>query len=228
MGSPPPTPKKTPSLRERKHAQTKLALLTTAIEKLKKKPLNEISVKEICDDIPVSEVTFYNYYPTKADLIHYYLNIWYVDVMHHLAKKEGKDAGLAAIEDFFAYNAKRMQEHPLLVREIIVKISAGDKPPCPGKLSQAELEQAFPDEKDITDSGFKDLPDIFRPYLKNAIEAGELPKKTDQELVLNVLATMFMGLLLTFPVAKGKNLATLYKQHLDLLWAGIRSRGNTQ
>ncbi len=220
-----PTDTCRPTLRERKHAQTKLALLRSAIEKLKEKPLDEITVKEICNELPVSEVTFYNYYPTKQDLIHFHLKLWSVEVTHHLTSECGPDAGLSAIEAFFAFNAERMQEHPTLVREIITKIARADNPPSLGAITKAELEHAFPDEPAMKDTGFTELPDILRPYVANAIHRGELPKNTDQELVLNLLCTMFMGLLLTFPVAKGKNLADLYRQQLDLLWAGIRSRG---
>ncbi|MFH1722231.1 MAG: TetR/AcrR family transcriptional regulator [Candidatus Altiarchaeota archaeon] len=213
-----------PSLRERKQAQTKLTLLKIAIEKLKEKPLDHISVKEICDEVPVSEVTFYNYYPTKQDLLIFYLKLWSVEIIHNLKNKCGKDSGLQAIETFFTYNAKRMQENPILVKEIIVKISGGEEPPCFGSLTQAELEYAFPNEKGIKDESFREISDIFQPYLKNAVKKGELPKETNQELVLNVLSTMFLGLLLTFPVAKGKNLSTLYKKHLSLLWAGLKAQ----
>ena len=48
------------SLRERKYAQTKVALARAARKRMRNNRLDEISVKELCETIPISEVTFYN------------------------------------------------------------------------------------------------------------------------------------------------------------------------
>ena len=71
-------------LRERKYAQTKIALATAVIDRLKEKRLNDISVKELCDTIPISEVTFYHYFSRKTDIFVYLLKVWHLHMEWHL------------------------------------------------------------------------------------------------------------------------------------------------
>ena len=57
-------------LREKKHAQTKLAILTEFITHLESgKPIDELSNKEICNRVNISEATFYNYFPQKKEIL---------------------------------------------------------------------------------------------------------------------------------------------------------------
>lgn len=57
------------SLREKKYAKTKLALLDAATERIGEKTFDAISVKELCEQAEVSEATFFNYFPKKQDLL---------------------------------------------------------------------------------------------------------------------------------------------------------------
>ena len=49
-------------LRERKSAKLKLGLAETLVELLEQRPLEEISVRELCEAHEISEATFFNYY----------------------------------------------------------------------------------------------------------------------------------------------------------------------
>src|SRR5215210_4290457 len=82
------------SLRERKFAKTKLALLRAAVTRLEQKRLSEITVKELCEHVQVSEATFFNYFPRKDDLLHYFTRIWTLEVLLHARQAAGADAGL--------------------------------------------------------------------------------------------------------------------------------------
>ena len=71
--------------RDRKLAQTRLALLTALRERLAERPLEEINVRELAEAADVSEATFYNHFPTKTDLAIYFVQLWSVDTGWHTA-----------------------------------------------------------------------------------------------------------------------------------------------
>ena len=75
------------SLRDRKFAETKISLLNSFIDMLNKRPMEDISVKELCESIPVSDVTFFNYYPHKNELLVYYTQLWSIEVEYYSSKK---------------------------------------------------------------------------------------------------------------------------------------------
>ena len=50
------------SLRERKYAKTKISLANAFMERLKTKRFSDIAIKEVCENVEVSEGTFYNYF----------------------------------------------------------------------------------------------------------------------------------------------------------------------
>jgi hypothetical protein len=70
-------------LRQRKYARTKLALMNAALERLKDKSLEEISVRELCEEAEVSEATFFNYFPSKTDLLVYFVQLWTIEAGWH-------------------------------------------------------------------------------------------------------------------------------------------------
>ncbi|HRE26019.1 MAG TPA: TetR family transcriptional regulator [Anaerolineales bacterium] len=66
-------------LRERKYAATKAALTRAVAVRLKQQSLEEIAVKEICAEAQVSEATFFNYFPTKAAVVGYRVQLWSIE-----------------------------------------------------------------------------------------------------------------------------------------------------
>ncbi|WP_426508957.1 TetR family transcriptional regulator [Dactylosporangium sp. McL0621] len=57
------------TLRERKKAQTRLALWNAAIELFVEHGFDNVSVAQIAAAADVSKMTFFNYYPSKEDLV---------------------------------------------------------------------------------------------------------------------------------------------------------------
>src|SRR5688572_15292458 len=86
------------SLRERKFARTKLALMQAALERMRTKKLDEVPVKELCDEVQVSEATFFNYFPKKSDLLHYLIKVWTIEVAWQAKTTVGEECGLSFIE----------------------------------------------------------------------------------------------------------------------------------
>ncbi|NLE65671.1 MAG: TetR/AcrR family transcriptional regulator, partial [Elusimicrobia bacterium] len=62
------------SLREKKFVKTKVSLMQEFMKRLKSTRFSEISIKEVCETVEVSESTFYNYFPQKVDVVCYFKN----------------------------------------------------------------------------------------------------------------------------------------------------------
>ncbi|MEB2311165.1 MAG: TetR/AcrR family transcriptional regulator [Sorangiineae bacterium] len=217
-----------PTLRERKFARTKLALLSTAVERLKEKPLSEITVKELCESVRVSEATFFNYFKKKDDLLHYFIQIWTLDVTLRAREAVGSSAGLAFVEQVFDLTAQHLAEHPRMMQEIIGHMALEPRPaPCTREcegITLAECLQAFP-----TVDCVESLPDIrlenlWKPHLERAVELGELPVTLQLDQALLALVSTFFGVPLWLCSGAPERVRTAYREQLDLIWAGLRAR----
>jgi len=90
--------KKEYSLRERKHAKTKIAIMDAFIKRLEKTRFDDISVRQICKDVDVSEGTFFNYFPEKIDIINYYMHLEFLQVVWKARKDVPEGAYVALID----------------------------------------------------------------------------------------------------------------------------------
>jgi AcrR family transcriptional regulator len=215
------------SLRERKFAKTKLALLQAALDRLKCKRLSEVTVKELCEEVQVSEATFFNYFPKKDDLLHYFIQIWTLEVLVYAREAAGAEAGLAFVEHVFDFTGRRLAEHPRLMLEIISHMAVDPHPSgCAGSskvLSLAERLQALPDCEDLECLNELKLPELFRPPLERAVLLGELPPSLDVEAAVFGLLSIFFGVPLLLGCREPQRIPVIYEQQLRLLWAGLRA-----
>lgn len=212
------------SLRERKHAQTKVALVQAVMEQLKEKRLKDISVKEVCETIPISEVTFYNYFPKKTDVLLYIIQLWAIEIGWYLQKWESEKSNLEIIEAFFEHVASQIGRHPQVLNEAMGAFVQKREEPCFEDISVAEKLLAFPKLPGIeTIQPPKKSPKdrILEPYIQKAIELGELPKTTDLEIMTNILASMLIGGLMRTRDIEPIQLKATYQTMLRLLWKGL-------
>jgi AcrR family transcriptional regulator len=215
-----------PSLRERKFAKTKLALLRAAVERLRSKSLDQVTVKELCEEAEVSEATFFNYFPKKDDLLHYFIQLWTVRVMLTAEQEAGTDAGLAYIEQVFDATGRELEAHPRIMLEIIGQMAL-EPPPAKcvqrwGELTVAEKRQAFPELEGACGCAERGLPDIFRPALERAVQHGELPAEVDLDAALVALLSTFFGVPLWMGQEEPDRIRSAYRRQLQLIWAGLR------
>ena len=212
-------------LREKKYAQTKLALLEAAIEQLKDKPLEDIAIKDLCKQAQVSDATFFNYFTRKADILVYFIQLWSIEVSWHARQATGENTGLGVIETIFAFTAKQSANHPTLTSEITAFQARMREAPPLGNISLAERLLAFPDLTELETLPAEGLDSILPVHIKRAIEAGELPADTDVDCVLLALVSIFFGVPLVMFRVAAQNIGAIYYQQLNLLWAGVRAGG---
>lgn len=208
------------SLRERKHAKTKVALTQAFVERLKSARLDDISIKEVCDSVDMSEGTFYNYFSTKIDLLYYYKQLTLLKIIWETQRKDKKDSALHRIDVMFDVLVKQIY-HPHLLYEVI-SIFVGEKAkPKRIDISRAERFFAFPNCKGIEDVPTMSLEDFLYENLGEATKQGELPKGVDLNDVLVFLMTIIVGVPLAISYENFNTLGSHYKKQLSFLWKGL-------
>lgn len=211
-------------LRERKFATTKLGLLRAAVDELRAHPLEEISVRDLCAAAGISEASFFNYFPRKADLLAYFVRIWALEIAWHARRAVEARGALAAIEELFARTAREVARHPALMAEIVAFQARLEAPPGPVELSRAERLLAFPDLEGIEDVPAGHLGTLLPELIDRAVAGGELPAEVDRAVVLATLATVFFGVPVVLRHVEPGRVEELYRAELEVIWAGLRAR----
>lgn len=211
-------------LRERKFARTKVALLHAAIDRLRQgRRLEQISVKELCAEVQVSEATFFNYFPKKTDLLLYYVQLWTIEA----GARAASSRGLAAIHVIFDFTGRRLGSKPTVLLELIAKLASDEGPLAFPDVSVAERLAAFPSLPGALEAEVRvNVSSLFRQFLVQAVAAEELPGHVDVELAVRTLSALFFGMPLASHCS-GLNLPTheLWHAQLNLVWAGLRNAG---
>jgi AcrR family transcriptional regulator len=210
-------------LRERKHAKTKVALTMAFVERLKSARLDDISIKEVCDSVDVSEATFYNYFPAKIDLIYYYQQLLALKIIWETNREAEKDSPLHRIDVFFDVLTQQIN-HPYLFYEL-VSILVGQKVrPKRVTISLAERLYAFPKSKGIKDVPAMSLEDFLYSNLEEAVQRGELPRDVNLSDIIVFLFAIIIGVPLAISYEKFNTLGAYYKRQLSFLWKGLGRR----
>ena len=212
-----------PSLRERKFARTRLALAEVTTQHLNSASLESLSVKSLSERVQISEATFFNYFPRKDALIAYLDKLWTLELSWYGRQAAAQHEGLAVIEALFRYTAIQVQKKPGLMGEIIA-YEARDREHAPRpEITLAERNMAFPDLDGIEDIEVDNLEALFKTALMQAIKQVELPENTLIPAAMVGLVSIFYGVPLAIQHSNPASIGPMYRQQLELLWAGLRS-----
>jgi len=208
------------SLREKKHAKTKIAIMNAFIKRLKKSRFENISIRQICKDVEISEGTFFNYFSEKLDIINYYLHLLFLKVLWKTRKEVPQGKYLASIEAVFKNAAAELDNINIIYQIISILIMQRERPKAI-TISNIEKRLAFPDYDGIEDIPVAFIDHFFEECLKAALKNGELPKKTNIDDVLVSLMAILGGTLLAAKLGNIKDHAYHYIRQLKLLWKGL-------
>lgn len=223
MKTPPPPDAKIP-LRQRKFARTRLDLLAALVERLASRPLEEISVRELCEAASLSEASFFNYFPRKTDLLAYFIEIWSLEVGAHVARATRQGGARAGVEAIFAHTAEKVAEHPRVMAEVIAFQARMRDKPALGEITRAERLLAFPELPEAQDVTAQGLDDLLPPLLERAVKEGDLPKGTDRDGALLLLVSIFFGVPMILGPRAPRAIAGAYRAALDVVWKGLSAR----
>ena len=141
------------SLRERKYATQKLKILDAFDEKLKTKALDDISVKEIAMELEISEMTFFNYFGSKKEVLIYFIELWSLEMQLLI---EGKEP-IESIYLIFEETAKIIDKNLNLFMEIVSSMALYGLAKKDIKISKAERVLRFGVDTTYRAEGFQEL-----------------------------------------------------------------------
>jgi len=141
------------SLREKKYATQKLKILDAFDEKLKTKSLADISVKEIASELDISEMTFFNYFGSKKEVLIYFIELWSLEMQILIAGKEP----IASIYLIFEETAMIIEKNPNLFMEIVSAMALYGVAKKDISITKAERVLRFGLDVQYSEGGFFDI-----------------------------------------------------------------------
>ena len=215
-------------LRQRKFARTRLNLARVLADALGQQSFDEVSVKQLCRSAEVSEATFFNYFPRKQDLLAYLVHLWVLELGWHVQKATEELRGLAVVDALFAEVARTCESRPGVLAEMLAWIARGGSLDSDLQIGELEKQLAYPDLDDIGSVQVKGIDAWLLPPLEAAISNGDLPENTLVPLILTTLLSVLFGVPLTLLASDPTRIATVYRQQLALVLAGIRAAAGSQ
>lgn len=168
--------KKEYSLRERKHAKTKIAIMDAFIKRLEKTRFDDISVRQICKDVDVSEGTFFNYFPEKIDIINYYMHLEFLQVVWKARKDVPEGAYVALIDAVLENLGRELLRYDNIIYQLIALMIVQQQRPKALTISDLERQIYLPACEGIENIKLMLPDDFFSECLKEAVRHGEIPR----------------------------------------------------
>lgn len=208
------------TLREKKYAKTKIILANAFMERLKKNRFNDISIKEICESVEVSEATFFNYFPQKVDVVFYFKQLFSLKLAYEIKKKSVQMGPQGLIEFTFDCVADEVGQ-PYLFYEIISLFTAEGKRPKEMELTSAEKFYANPDCEGIENFPVQSLEEQFLLLVEEAKRKGEIKNDIKPEDVSLTLLAILIGIPLAIDIDNFGKIKEYYRSQLSLLWKAV-------
>ncbi|AWX57472.1 TetR/AcrR family transcriptional regulator [Brevibacillus brevis] len=203
------------SLREKKKAKTKFALLDAALELIGDGSFRNVLVDDICERAEVSKVTFFKFFPQKEELLIYYMSIWQAECFVEL-RSTGK-RGWEGVRHIFAKVTRDSQKQPGIMLSLISFLAEQKMHPCVPLLSDAELYLRFPKEEEREEIRATNLHQILQKCVQEAAEDGQLALHLSEEKAVILLFSMFYGAYLTAHLFHVSDYMACYELHLNSL-----------
>jgi AcrR family transcriptional regulator len=216
-------------LRDRKKAVTRLAILDAVINRLDGKPLADITIEEICEDVQISRGTFFQYFPQKTDVLVFYGLLWNLEAMWTATCSSEVASGMHAIEQMFKSLGQEVETHPRLWMEIVsVRALQPEKFAAMGtretdQIPEVERLIRFPGLPGIESIPEGNFRQFFLHNLNAAVEKKELPAATDIETAFLSLASTFYGIPLMSFDKSPVRCSAAFENQLALLWKGLKA-----
>lgn len=210
------------SLREIKHARTKITIMKIFIAALEKARYDDISIRCICRDAEISEGTFFNYFPEKIDIIHFFIQAILLKAIWQSRQFVPERHKLVLIETVFENLAGSINNANIMYQLIAAMMDQRELPKR-GGVAPIERELLFPGctgIEGVRDSG---MEEFLTDCLKGAVKNGEIPKNANIDDMVVSLVTILTGTLLAtkFADKDNNNIVYHFKRQLAILWSGI-------
>jgi AcrR family transcriptional regulator len=189
-------------------AQTRLNVLDTVYRFTETANFRDLKVKSIAEEVGVTEMTFFNYFQKKEDILKYMMGIWALDllVLQHRQPLTGE----AAIRRVFQHTAEQVKKHPRLMANFVATLLTSEIEPMANDIEAADRFLLYPDVPELYEIKIPSGNEILLHHL------AEIDPTCDHTGTLLQLASCFYGDVIVAHTA-GLDIAMLYSKSLDLI-----------
>lgn len=198
--------------RSLKKAQTRLDILGAVYQLTAELRFRELKVKTIAELADVTEVTFFNYFRKKEDILMYMTGLWALDLV--ALQHRHPMTGEVAIRRIFSETAQQVKQHPGLMVGFISYLVTNEIEADANVIEPADRQLLYPDFLELCEVP---IPNGNEMMMKHLVE---IDPGMDHEKVLLHLASCFYGDVLIAHTA-GLDLGRLYTRSLDLIFSTV-------
>ncbi len=195
--------------RELNKAQTRLNVLGSVYRLTENTNFRDLKVKLIAKESGITEMTFFNYFQKKEDILKYMMGIWALDLV--VLQHRQRLAGEAAIRRVFSHTAGQVKRHPRLFANFVASLLTRDLTPMANDIEAADRFLLYPDLPELYETNIPSGNEILLQHL------AEINPSRDHMLTLQHLASCFYGDIILSHTA-GIDLDILYNSSLDLIF----------
>jgi len=189
-------------------AQTRLNVLDAVYRLTGTSNFRDLKVKSIAEEASITEMTFFNYFQKKEDILKYMMGIWALDLM--VLQHKNPLTGKAAIHRVFMHTAEQVKKHPRLLASFVASLLTSDIDPVANDIEAADRYLLHPDVPELFEVKILSGNEILMQHLD------EIDPACDHTGTLLHLASCFYGDVIVAHTAR-LDIGTLYSNSLDLI-----------
>lgn len=189
-------------------AQTRLNVLDTVYRLSKTSNFRDLKVKSIAEESGITEMTFFNYFQKKEDILKYMMGIWALDLM--VLQHKSPLSGEVAIRRVFHHTAEQVKKHPRLMANFVASLLTSEIDPVANDIEAADRFLLYPDAPELYEIKISSGNEILLQHL------AEIDPTRDHTGTLLRLASSFYGDVIVAHTA-GLDIDALYNNSLDLI-----------
>ena len=189
-------------------AQTRLNVLDTVYRLTITSNFRDLKVKSIAEEIGITEMTFFNYFKKKEDILKYMMGIWALDLM--VLQHRQPLTGESAIRRLFNHTAEQVKKHPRLIANFVASLLTSEIDPMANDIEAADRFLLYQDVPELYEVKILSGNEILMQHL------AEIDPTRDHMGTLLHLASCFYGDVIVAQTA-GLDIDMLYTNSLDLI-----------
>ena len=195
--------------RDLNKAKTRLNVLDAVYRLTDTSNFRDLKVKSIAEEIGITEMTFFNYFQKKEDILKYMMGIWALDLM--VLQHRQPLSGEVAIRRVFAHTAQQVKKHPRLIANFVASLLTSDIDPMANDIEAADRFLLYPDSPELYEAKIPSGNEILMHHLT------EIDSTHDHTDTLFRLASCFYGDIIVAHTA-GLDIDMLYTSSLNLIF----------
>ncbi len=182
------------SLRKINYVKTRTTILKTTANLLKEKEFSDITVDEVCQKAQISRGTFFNYFPTKEHIFHYFLRIFTIKIALRMKEWEASMPFKSKLATIYEWFLEEKQYSKFIGSYINFILTVGEEA-NEMKLIDAEFVYFFGNIKEEEFAYYNDLTlnKLFMKICKEAQEKHEIQLDCDEKTLSGLVIGEITG-----------------------------------